>query len=247
MTAPDYIFPLVGYRVWQWDEIGLKSLNAIRWRPGEVLSAECKTKGCHEAPQSDCTCGVYAAKSLDRLRRIGYPPDRIHGEVYLWGTVVEHEDGWRAQFAYPKKLVVPLSEIPFGMRGFELWLSTFAAYGCDIFVGGETGAVPLWRKDSGVDEHGLDLLVKRCRAWYARRAEQLRLKRGDRVAVLGHGIAVVEHADDKQVQAVLGNKNVLSIEREAVVWDERNMRWETAVGASIRFTAKREFVLWGCR
>ncbi|HZU42951.1 MAG TPA: hypothetical protein VE994_09790 [Terriglobales bacterium] len=233
MTAPDYIFPLVGYRVWQWDEIGLKSLNTVRWRPGEVLSAECKTEGRHEAPQSDCTCGVYAAKSLDHLRRIGYTQDRIHGEVCLWGTVVEHEDEWRAQFAYPKNLIVPLSAVPFGMHGVELWLATFGAYGCDILVLGETGTVPLWCKDSGVDANGLDLLVQRWRAWYARRAEARRLKRGNRVAVLGHGIAVVESADSKQVQVVLGNKNILTIEREQVVWDEHNLRWETARGAGI--------------
>jgi hypothetical protein len=42
------------------------------------------------------------------------------------------------------------------------------------------------------------------------------------------------------VQAVLGNRNVLRIERkEVVVWDEQNMRWETIVGAGIRLTARR--------
>lgn len=233
MTAPDYIFPLVGYRVWQWDEAGLMSLNAVRWRAGEVFSAECSAKGGHESPLTDCTCGVYASKSLGHLRRLGYTENRIYGEVLLWGTVVEHEEGWRAQFAYPKNLVVPLAEVPLGMRRVESWLATLAAYGCDISVLGDAGAVPLWCKDSGVDVNGLDLLVQRCEAWYARRAEARRLKRGGRVAVLGHGIAVVECADNKQVQAVLGNKNVLSIEREQVLWNEHNMRWETAVGTSI--------------
>lgn len=28
----------------------------------------------------------------------------IRGEVYLWGKIVEHEFGYRAEFAYPKKL-----------------------------------------------------------------------------------------------------------------------------------------------
>lgn len=233
MTAPDYIFPLVGYRVWQWDAAGLQSLNAIQWCPREALSAECKAKGCHHAPQSDCTCGIYASKGLDHLSRLGYTGNRIHGEVFLWGTVIEHEEGWRAQFAYPRNLFVPLAEVPLGMRRVESWLATLAAYGCDISVLGDAGAVPLWHRDSGVDVNGLDLLVQRCTTWYARRAEARRLKRGNRVAVLGHGIAVVESADSKQVQVVLGNKNVLTIEREQVVWDEHNMRWETAVGAGI--------------
>lgn len=237
MTAPDYIFSLVGYRAWQWDEIGLKSLNRIPWHPGEPLAAKCNTQGCHDTPQSDCTCGIYASKTLHQLRRIGYAQDRIHGEVCLWGTVVEHEEGWRAQFAYPKSLIVPLSMVPFGMRSVESWLLRLAAYRCDVFVLGESGTVPLWRSESAVDADGFDLLVQRCHAWYARRREQRRLKRGDRVSVFGHGIAVVEHADNGRVQAVLGNKNVLTVKREEVVWDEQNRRWETARGAAISVTA----------
>jgi hypothetical protein len=239
MTAPDYIFPVVGYRVWQWDALGLKSLNGIRWHPGIAFTAECKTLGCHEVPRPDCTCGIYASKSLDHLRRLGYIEHRIHGEVCLWGTVVEHEGGWRAQFAYPKNFVVPLSMVPFRMDRVESWVAPLAAYRCDIFLLGETGTVPLWRTESGVDANGLDLLVRRCSTWYAKRAEQRRIRPGDRVAVIGHGIAVVEQADTNQVQAVLGNRNVLVIKREEVVWCEQYMRWETAVGAGIRLTTRK--------
>lgn len=199
MTAPDYISPMVGYRAWQWDTAGLKSLNGIRWHPGRAFSAECKSRGRHEAPRSECTCGVYASKSFDHLSRIGYAQQPIHGEVCLWGTVVEHEEGWRAQFAYPKKFLVPLSTVPFGMSRVESWLTSLAAYGCDISILGETGTVPLWGAGSGVGADGIDVLVRRCSTWYARRAEQRRIKQGDRVAVLGDGIAVVEHADNKLV------------------------------------------------
>jgi len=239
MTAPDYIFPVVGYRVWQWDATGLKSMNGIRWHPGEAFAAECRTQGWHEAPRSDCSCGIYASRSLAHLRRLGYTESRIHGEVCLWGTVVEHEGGWRAQYAYPKNFVVSLSIVPLCMSSVEPWLAALAAYGCDIFLDGETGTVPLWRGDSGVEADGLDLLVRRCDAWYARRAEERRLKQGDRIAVLGHGIAVVEHADNNQVQTVLGNRSVLRIEREEVVWCERNARWETAGGARVRLTTRK--------
>jgi hypothetical protein len=239
MTAPDFISPVVGYRVWQWDAAGLKSLNGIGWHPGEAFAAECRTQGCHEVPQSNCTCGIYASKSLDHLRRLGFTEQRISGEVCLWGTVAEHEEGWRAQFAYPKNFIVPLSIVPLGMTSVESWLARLAAYGRDIFVLGETGTVPLWHTGSGVDPNGLGLLVRRCEAWYARRAEQQRIKPGDRVTVRSHGIAVVEHADNNQVQAVLGNRNVLRIERKEVVWCEQNMRWETAMGAGVNFTARR--------
>src|SRR5215472_15102768 len=28
----------------------------------------------------------------------------VYGEINLWGKVIEHEDGYRAQFGYPKRL-----------------------------------------------------------------------------------------------------------------------------------------------
>ncbi|HTQ60839.1 MAG TPA: hypothetical protein VMI32_11475 [Candidatus Solibacter sp.] len=239
MTAPDYISPMVGYRVWQWDAKGLKSLNGARWHPGSAFAAECKSRGCQEAPQSGCTCGVYASKSFNHLRQMGYAQQPIHGEVWVWGTVVEHEEGWRARYAYPKSFLVPLSRVPFGMSGVATWVASLAAYGCDISLLGEAGTVPLWRKGSGVEADGIDLLMRRCSRWYARRAEQRRIKQGDRVAVLGHGIAIVEHADKDQVRAVLGNKSLLGLERKQVIWDERNVRWETVPGAGIRFTARK--------
>jgi hypothetical protein len=51
--------------------------------------------------------------------------------------------------------------------------------------------------------------------------------KGDRVAVLGRGIAVVEQADSKWIFAAVWNKCSLRIARKEIVWDEGNMRWET--------------------
>jgi len=237
MTAPDYISPIVGYRVWRWDA-GLKSLNGIQWQPHQALTSVCRAQGSHEIPEARCTCGIYASKSLSHLRRLGYMENRVHGEVNLWGTVVEHQDGWRAQFAYPRNLVVPLAIVPLGMNRLDLWLTSLSAYGCDIFIDGEAGTVPLWRKDSGAAAAGIDLLTQRCSVWYARRAEERGIKRGDRVAVIGSGIAVVEDADSDHVQAILGCRKVLKIERQGIVWCERYTRWETAAGASITLAGR---------
>jgi hypothetical protein len=55
--------------------------------------------------------------------------------------------------------------------------------------------------------------------------------RGDRVAILGRGIAVVEQADSKWIHAVVWNKCSLRIARKEIVWDDRNMRWETDANA----------------
>jgi hypothetical protein len=53
--------------------------------------------------------------------------------------------------------------------------------------------------------------------------------RGDRVAVLGRGIAVVEQADDMQVHALLWNKTILRMRRNDIAWNRGNMRWEAEV------------------
>jgi preprotein translocase subunit YajC len=52
------------------------------------------------------------------------------------------------------------------------------------------------------------------------------LKKGDRVAMLGGGIAVVEQADEKEALVVFGNGLLLRIARKDIVLNHRNMRWE---------------------
>jgi hypothetical protein len=57
----------------------------------------------HEAPLESCSCGIHAAKDLETLQRVsGGGP--VVGEVYLWGKVIPGENGYRAQYAYPKSL-----------------------------------------------------------------------------------------------------------------------------------------------
>jgi hypothetical protein len=63
------------------------------------------------------------------------------------------------------------------------------------------------------------------------------LKKGDRVAILGRSIAVVEQIDGKWIQAVVWNKCELRIARKEIVWDERNMRWETDANSAIECLA----------
>ena len=252
MSIPDYISPIVGCRVWKWDAAGLKSLNGERWPPGKPLAAGCRAasystivgrpKAAHDAndaPQSTCTCGVYAAKSLDHLRKIGLDRFGVLGEVNLWGPVIEHELGYRARFAYPKTLFLPPGMALFSTKEVESRLKTLAAYDIDIFIGGGSReSIRLCRRGSGFDTAGLDYLIGKRTEYYARRQRDRTLMKGDRVAVLGRGIAVVEQADETEVHALLRNRITLRMRRKDIVWNRQNIRWETSPLACVEANGK---------
>jgi hypothetical protein len=182
---------------------------------------------------SNAGCGVYAARTIEHLHQCGYKKFGIHGEVYLWGTVVEHERGWRAQFAYPKSLVLQPDAIPSDTKEMEARLKTLAAYDTDIFIVGCGQSIPLCRRGLGYDAAGLDYLIGKRTQYYVRRQRDRTLMKGDRVAVLGRGIAVVEHVDSKWIFAAVWNKCELRIARKCIRWDGQNMRWETSPHACV--------------
>jgi hypothetical protein len=72
------------------------------WRPLEVVEASCRFARRHAAPDMACTCGLHGAHGVDILRKTKSPA--VIGRVALWGRIVEHELGFRAQFAYPQRL-----------------------------------------------------------------------------------------------------------------------------------------------
>jgi len=112
--------PIVGWR--QWNFMYPHFLANLRkdtiYVPREKIEARCDQEDHseQEAPHLTCTCGIYAYKEKPRLLgdiRITYgrplaPPVSglrlVYGEINLWGKVIEHEDGYRAQFGYPKRL-----------------------------------------------------------------------------------------------------------------------------------------------
>ncbi len=80
----------------------------------------------HPAPASECWCGIYALKHLEGIEhrellpQIYQPgPDRgVHviGVVLLWGRVIQHEHGYRAEYARPLRLLT----VPPGGRDREI-------------------------------------------------------------------------------------------------------------------------------
>lgn len=128
MVAPDFVEPLVGWRAWHVietpDGLRLHSIGRpVVWEPGVEQRADCRRRSSwprrrrdrqHPAPEPTCSCGVWAVRrpqlaiaGLDIYGRSWKPVHRVLGRVSLWGRVVEHDQGWRAECAYPAELFVP--------------------------------------------------------------------------------------------------------------------------------------------
>ena len=241
MSIPDYISPIIGYRVWRWDAAGLKSVCGEPWFPGQPLAARCRagnSHDSHEPPQTDCTCGIYAAKTFHHLCSAGYDRYGVHGEVNLWGKVVEHELGWRAQLAYPENLFLSPDTLPVTLAEIQSRLKMLTTYRIDIFVADPKKNIPLWAKESGYSPAGVDYLIERSTQYHDRHQQERTLKKGDRVAILGRGIAVVEQVEGKWIQAVLWNKSSLRVARVCVLWHDQNVRWETSPHACVEANGK---------
>ena len=113
--------PVQGWRIWNLaiDEDGpsLRPAGAgvDAWSALHPTEARCGVpalltlgRAPHRAPGPDCRCGIYAGSSLRTFERPrpAWPPPPVVGTVSLWGTVIEHERGWRAQLAYPSRLAL---------------------------------------------------------------------------------------------------------------------------------------------
>lgn len=137
--APDFAEALVGLRLWYFGqgEPELRSLgDRPPWPAGRAAVAVCyhlpsrmnqgeyRDFQPHPAPQRRCGCGIYALKAQEavcELRRsyahrwsaAAALATFVSGEVSLWGKLIEHEGGYRAEYAYPRRILVPRS-----YRGF---------------------------------------------------------------------------------------------------------------------------------
>jgi hypothetical protein len=147
--APDLIEPIVGWRIWRISERhGETRLTSLvyraEWPVRKALRARCAAPRMgwgllgrsHDAPSSNCGCGLHGARwelvSKEIKRNLlGRKPRFAIGQVALWGTVVEAELGWRAEFAYPRRLYVPLRRRSKPLEEFKL-AAGLAAYGVSV-------------------------------------------------------------------------------------------------------------------
>ena len=91
--------------------------------------------------------------------------------------------------------------LPITLAEIQSRLQALTLYGSDIFVLGNGETIPLWAKDSGYSPAGRDYLIERSKRYYDRRQRDRTLKKGDRVAILGRGIAVGGRAGRRQASA----------------------------------------------
>lgn len=123
--VPDYCEPLIGYRVWAvTPDRHLQALSiGTRWEPYQRQEAGHVYPHWSSAPwiadppaDTACfraglcgACGIYALKSMDDvialLGDLYYHYSYVVGSVALWGRVVVHEHGYRAQYAYPQTIL----------------------------------------------------------------------------------------------------------------------------------------------
>lgn len=99
--------------------------NGRPWPPGLPAAGSCTRHRTHKAPHVACTCGLHAVGDPDRLRQARDPA--VFGSVALWGRVVEHEHGFRAELGYPQRLRLVC------YLCFSLW-GTHAPSECSVVV-----------------------------------------------------------------------------------------------------------------
>lgn len=128
-----YMEPITAWRFWQInvkDRGGFELVSGypgVKWLPQTPLRAvhqdrvdmyyrhsiqsiqACTDAPCeHYDPGYGYGCGIYGYKTLNSLVQSGIELRDSHlvfGEVSLWGRIYEHERGYRAQYAYPKRFI----------------------------------------------------------------------------------------------------------------------------------------------
>ena len=134
--TPDLIEPFVGWKGLLADSAGSLYSPAVTtpWPARKRLVAKCiavtrSSGSAHVPPLKSCSCGIYAVKTFEDLKEHGYNMWEagayrvssksgtqiwVVARVSLWGDVIEGQIGYRAQYAYPKKIYVPGSALKLG-------------------------------------------------------------------------------------------------------------------------------------
>jgi hypothetical protein len=139
LRVPDMIGEVIAWRAWQ--IVGpaqtprLASVTALStwsrreqgveaiWPTNRWFYARCPGGHVTDIPVESCGCGLYAAKSMEQLIKLGYGSYRdvdadvkVVGQVGLTGKVIEGPEGWRAERGRVVRLWVPYEKWDLGER-----------------------------------------------------------------------------------------------------------------------------------
>ena len=102
-AAPDFASAVAGYRAWQLGPGGVLFPLALPaappWERGvnRALCLAPQGHDAHEAPGSDCTCGLHALhRPSDPRLELGHP---AVGAIAAWGEIEVYASGFRAEYA----------------------------------------------------------------------------------------------------------------------------------------------------
>jgi hypothetical protein len=152
VSAPDFAEPVVAWRTWRVVRApeGLRLGSVVYptvWEPRHEVTCDClatkrrlwplrrRVREDHDPPEAACTCGIYASRDVALASRYAFSLGfegrgtvaRVIGLVALWGRVLACERGWRAQFAYPRRIYVlhrrnaderPFLDLAFALAGY---------------------------------------------------------------------------------------------------------------------------------
>lgn len=145
-----------GYRVWAMNEhtgrleaigIGRKFSN-IGWPTWQEIEqcrglakAECnryshlKNKR-RPIPDENCSCGYHATKTIPDYGDLAHlaannDDNYVLGKIAMWGRIIEHDEGYRAEFAYPQVLYYPFHSNPNNIKS-RIIRNCASVYGCDV-------------------------------------------------------------------------------------------------------------------
>ena len=115
---------LTGYRAWKFRDGFLVSPHqGTPWEPGEIKKADQKP--------SASQFGIFAHKQPEQVFEQEHKRWDVVGSVLLWGDVVEHENGYRAEYARPHEMLFFRSDLPDATRRFIKQTSNFNLKGTD--------------------------------------------------------------------------------------------------------------------
>ena len=105
--SPDYVGTITAWRGWSLYNGLLGALGSDFAWPGKTAARAHCSRSSHDAPQMNCACGFWSFKTqelmIEAMSNYLTEVDVI-GTVEIWGRVIECENGYRSEYAYPKEL-----------------------------------------------------------------------------------------------------------------------------------------------